>query len=68
MTKMLSNRERMARKMFRAGDRVQTLRHGVGTVKDAYSIAGVEYVDVWLDNYRRDHHPYVAAVCDVVPA
>ncbi len=50
------------------GDRVQTQRYGAGTVRDVYVIAGTEYADVMLDDYRRDHCPHVAATCDLVRA
>ena len=52
----------MKRKWIKTGDRVQTPRYGTGIVKDVYVIAGVEYADVYLDDYP---HPDVYLASDL---
>lgn len=49
------------------GDRVKTPRFGAGTVLDVYVIAGVEYADVRLDDFQRDHIPHMCWVGDLKP-
>jgi hypothetical protein len=55
----------MKRKWIKTGDRVQTPRYGTGQVRNVYVIAGVEYADVILDDYQRDHCPHVCWTGDL---
>ena len=49
---LLTNKARMARKDWRAGDRVNVPRHGAGRVTDVYTIHGQGmFVTVKLDAF-----------------